>query len=45
MFGRGKKSVERTVVPGGPAEFAASIKDQADKLAQTAAVLGIKPKQ
>lgn len=33
------------VVPGGPAEFAASIKDQADKLAQTAAVLGIKPKQ
>jgi tripartite-type tricarboxylate transporter receptor subunit TctC len=33
------------VVPGGPAEFAAAIQDQAAKLADTAALLGIKPKR
>jgi tripartite-type tricarboxylate transporter receptor subunit TctC len=32
------------VVPGGPAEFSASIQEQASKLAETAAVLGMKPK-
>ena len=31
--------------PGGAAEFAAAIKDQAEKLGETAALLGIKPKQ
>jgi len=34
----------QVVEPGGPAEFAASIKYQADKLAEIAAVLGMKPK-
>lgn len=33
------------VIPGGAAEFAASIKEQSDRLADTAAVLGLKPKQ
>ena len=31
--------------PGGAADFAAAIKDQAAKLAEQAAILGIKPKQ
>jgi len=35
----------QVVNPGGPAEFAASIKEQADKLAAVAQTLGIKPKQ
>jgi tripartite-type tricarboxylate transporter receptor subunit TctC len=35
----------QVVIPGGPAEFAASIKEQADKLAAVAKTLGITPKQ
>jgi tripartite-type tricarboxylate transporter receptor subunit TctC len=35
----------QVVDPGGPAEFAESMKYQADKLAEIAAILGIKPKQ
>ena len=35
----------QVVDPGNPSEFAASIKYQADKLAEIAAILGMKPKQ
>jgi tripartite-type tricarboxylate transporter receptor subunit TctC len=43
-IGKRLEATGQLLRPGGAAEFAAAIKDQAAKLAETAALLGIKPK-